>query len=140
MLNKAEIVSADEKEAGVRALLNLGHSFGHALESETAYRRFLHGEAVAIGMVTAAGLSEARGLCSPGITVRLARLLQRFDLPVRVPADLSIEGLQHALQLDKKATAGGLRLILLHDIGNAVVDCDSGQEQILEAFPKNLNH
>jgi 3-dehydroquinate synthase len=139
--NKAEIVSADEREAGVRALLNLGHSFGHALESETAYRRFLHGEAVAIGMVTAAGLSEARGLCSPGVADRLAHLLRRFDLPVRVPTDICTDGLQNALQLDKKAIASGLRLILLRGIGDAVVDCDSSQEQIIEALRKNLqNH
>ncbi len=68
VLNKAEIVARDEKEAGVRALLNFGHSFGHALEAETRIRQFLHGEAVAIGMVTATRLSESRGLCPPGTT------------------------------------------------------------------------
>jgi 3-dehydroquinate synthase len=82
--NKAEIVALDEKEAGVRALLNFGHSFGHALESVTAYQRFLHGEAVAIGMAVAARLSEARSLCKGGLADRLTALLQRLGLPVRI--------------------------------------------------------
>ncbi len=134
--NKAEIVSEDEKEAGIRALLNLGHSFGHALESETSYARFLHGEAVAIGMVCAAVLSESRGLCAPGTAGRLAALLESFRLPVRIPGDLSLDGLAAALALDKKAVASGLRLVLLTDIGRAVVDDRSTEEAIMAA----MNH
>ncbi|MBT8059898.1 MAG: 3-dehydroquinate synthase [Gammaproteobacteria bacterium] len=132
--NKAEIVSQDEKEAGIRALLNLGHSFGHALEAETAYARFLHGEAVAIGMVCAAVLSESRGLCPPGTADRLSALLESFRLPVRIPADLSLDGLASALQLDKKAVASGLRLVLLTGIGHAVVDDQSEHEAIMAAM------
>ena len=137
VLDKAEIVGQDEKESGIRALLNLGHSFGHALESETAYARFLHGEAVAIGMVTAARLSENRGLCEPGTAASLAALLKKFDLPVLIPEDLSVERLAAALKLDKKAIASGLRLVLLKSIGEAVVDQGSTAEQILNAIKES---
>jgi 3-dehydroquinate synthase len=139
VLNKAEIVAQDEKEAGMRALLNFGHSFGHALEAETAYERFLHGEAVAIGMVVAAGLSESRGLCASGTAQRIAHLLQKFNLPVRIPADISIEGLAKFLQLDKKAVAGGLRLVLIENIGAARVDDGSGESHIMNAMRDNLD-
>ena len=135
--NKAAVVAGDEKESGVRALLNFGHSFGHALESETAYSAFLHGEAVAIGMVTAAGLSERRGLCPPGTAMRLETLLRRFDLPVRIPAELDLARLAAALELDKKAVASGLRLVLLEAIGAARIDRDSTNENILNAMEHN---
>ena len=134
VLNKADVVRQDEKEAGVRALLNFGHSFGHALESETGYSEFLHGEAVAIGMVTAARLSESRGKCEPGVTERLSALLEHFDLPTRIPTHLSVANLADALALDKKAVASGLRLILVKSIGKAVIDSDSTNHQIMDAI------
>lgn len=134
VVNKAEIVAQDEKETGVRALLNFGHSFGHALETETAYRTFLHGEAVAIGMVIAATLSEARGLCSPGAAARLSALLCRFGLPVALPASTSRTQLMKALQLDKKAVASGLRLVLLEAIGQATIDTESSYDEIVAAI------
>lgn len=137
VLNKAEIVARDEREAGVRALLNFGHSFGHALETETGYQRFLHGEAVAIGMVVAASLSESRGLCSAGTARRLATLLKRCGLPVRIPPDLSVDRLAAALELDKKAVAGGLRLILLEAVGRARIDERCGDHEIREAMRSN---
>ena len=137
VLNKAEIVAQDEKESGIRALLNFGHSFGHALEAQTEYRRFLHGEAVAIGMVVAAELSESRGLCDPGTADRLATLLVKCGLPTRIPSDLSVEGLAGALELDKKAVASGLRLILLEAIGKARVDERSEEQQIVDAMLRN---
>jgi len=137
VLNKAEIVAEDEKEQGIRALLNFGHSFGHALEAETAYSEFLHGEAVAIGMVTATRLSESRGLCGPGATERIRGLLTRFSLPVSVPARISINGLCRALELDKKAIASGLRLILLRAIGQAMVDSDSSRDEITTAMEQS---
>jgi 3-dehydroquinate synthase len=135
--NKARIVAEDEKEAGVRALLNLGHSFAHAIEAETDYREFLHGEAVAIGMVTAARLSENRGLAPPGTADRLARLLAGFGLPVTIRRDLAIDGLERAMQLDKKAVASGLRLILLDAIGRARVDAESTQQEIVTALEQS---
>jgi len=134
VLNKARIVADDEKESGVRALLNFGHTFGHALESETGYTRFLHGEAVAIGMVIAAGLSESRGLCAPGAADRLAALLRQYRLPVKVPADLSADALTAALELDKKALASGLRLVLLDAIGSARLDDRSSEAEIAGAI------
>jgi 3-dehydroquinate synthase len=136
--NKADIVAQDEKEAGVRALLNFGHTFGHAMEAETAYQGFLHGEAVAIGMVTAARLSEQRGLCPPGSAQRLARLQERFDLPVAIPRQLETRRLADAMQLDKKAIASGLRLVLIRGIGHAVIDTGSSAEEIITAMNDNL--
>ena len=127
-------MAEDEKESGIRALLNFGHSFGHALESESGYEGFLHGEAVAIGMVTAARLSESRGLCSEGAAERLSSLLQRFSLPVTVPDGFAIAGLCRAMELDKKAVASGLRLILLRSIGQAVVDNQSSPDEITAAL------
>ncbi len=111
--NKAKIVSSDEREGGIRAILNFGHSFGHAVETLTAYRQFLHGEAVAIGMVIAARLSELRGLCANGTADRLCRLLRLFDLPLELPQTVTTPAMMEALELDKKGLAGGLRLILL---------------------------
>lgn len=138
--NKADVVAADEKEAGVRALLNFGHSFGHALEAETAYSEFLHGEAVSIGMVIAAALSESRGLCDAGAADRISSLLVRFGLPVSLPSNTSIDGMLEALNLDKKAIASGLRLVLLRSIGNAVVDEDSTLEEITRILQLSLGH
>jgi 3-dehydroquinate synthase len=137
VVDKADIVARDEKEGGIRALLNLGHSFGHALERETAYAEFLHGEAVAIGMVTAARLSENRKLCPSGVADRLASLLERFGLPVRIPDSAAVEGLAKALVLDKKAIESGLRLILLTGLGRAVIDQGSGEDEILAAMRDN---
>jgi 3-dehydroquinate synthase len=136
--NKAEIVVEDEREAGMRALLNFGHSFGHALEAETAYQEFLHGEAVAIGMVTAARLSESRGLCARGSARRIAGLLERLGLATQIPAHTSMEGLARALNLDKKAVASGLRLILLESVGRAVIDDQSTDREILAAMQQSL--
>jgi len=138
--NKSEIVSQDEKEAGIRALLNFGHSFGHALEAESNYSRFLHGEAVSIGMVTATRLSEIRGLCQAGTAKRLATLLRNLSLPVKQPADIKISGLTRALALDKKARVSGLRLILLKAIGNAIVDSQSSEDDILTAMEQSVGN
>ncbi|MDZ4728951.1 MAG: 3-dehydroquinate synthase [Xanthomonadales bacterium] len=130
--SKAKVVAADEMEAGIRATLNFGHSFGHALEAITAYAEFLHGEAVAIGMVIAATLSEQRGLCPAGTAARLGRLLQALGLPTDLPRVVSTAAMLDALQLDKKAVAGGLRLILLEEVGKAIID-DSSKRQQIEA-------
>ena len=137
--SKAEIVSQDEKEAGVRALLNFGHSFGHAIEAETNYSRYLHGEAVSIGMVIAARLSEIRDFCKPGTAKRLATLLHSLGLPVILPADISINGLTGALALDKKAVVSGLRLVLLKATGDAVIDSQSSQHEILAALERSVS-
>jgi 3-dehydroquinate synthase len=132
--SKAKIVAADETEAGIRAILNFGHSFGHALEAITAYADFLHGEAVAIGMVIAAALSEQRGLCPTGTAARLGRLLRALGLPTELPENVSNAAMLDALELDKKAVAGGLRLILLQEAGNAVISDNSSRQQIEAAI------
>ena len=132
--NKAEVVAADEREAGSRALLNLGHSFGHAIETLTGYQRWLHGEAVAIGMVVAARLSENRGLLQQGSTERVAGLLDQLGLPTAVPDDLAGASILETLALDKKVMGGRLRLILLEALGSAVVDNSSAPSEILEAI------
>lgn len=119
--NKAEVVAADEREAGERALLNFGHTFGHALETATGYQRFRHGEAVAIGMGLAARLSEWLGLAPVGTADRLLALLRRLDLPTELPDDVAADRLLALMRLDKKNAADQIRLVLLEDIGRAVV-------------------
>jgi 3-dehydroquinate synthase len=131
---KAAVVAADEREQGVRAILNFGHSFGHALETHTAYTRFLHGEAVAIGMAVAARLSEARGLCPPGFADRLRRLLQALGLEVTIPRDISAADLLGHMRLDKKNLTGQRRLVLLRGPGDAFVDHGSSDEEIRDAL------
>ncbi len=117
---KAEIVAEDERERGRRALLNLGHTFGHALESIGNYERWLHGEAVAIGMVLAAQTSAALGSLERADVERISALLARAGLPTHA-ADVDPERVLEIMQLDKKTTASGLSLILLEGIGNGVI-------------------
>jgi 3-dehydroquinate synthase len=132
--NKADVVAEDEREAGVRALLNFGHSFAHALETLTDYKKYLHGEAVAIGMMVASGLSEQRGLCAPGFSDRLGKLLQSFGLPVEMPDNSHPDELLELMKLDKKVIAGSYRLILLKAAGQGIIDSDSSNEQIAAAI------
>lgn len=119
--NKAEVVAADERESGERALLNFGHTFGHALETATAYQRFRHGEAVAIGMSLAARLSELLSLAPTGTAERLDALLARLGLDTALPADQEPARLLDLMRLDKKNVADQIRLILLERIGKAVL-------------------
>lgn len=117
---KAAIVAEDEHERGRRALLNLGHTFGHALESIGNYDRWLHGEAVAIGMVLAARTSAALGSLDAADVERIGSLLARAGLPTYA-ADVDTERVLEIMQLDKKASASGLSLVLLEGIGNGVI-------------------
>lgn len=118
---KAEVVAADERETGLRALLNLGHTFGHAIEAEMGYGNWLHGEAVAAGMVMAARTSERLGQFSSAETQRIITLLTRAGLPVNGPREMSAQAyLPHMLR-DKKVLAGEMRLILPLAIGKSEV-------------------
>jgi 3-dehydroquinate synthase len=118
---KAGVVERDERETGERALLNFGHTFGHALETEAGYGALLHGEAVAIGMVLAARLSAQLGMADAADTERLHALLQRIGLPISAPAGPSAGSLLERMRLDKKNRAGALRLVLWRGIGRAEV-------------------
>lgn len=117
--HKAAIVARDETELGDRALLNLGHTFGHAIEAAQHYRGVLHGEAVAIGMVLAARLSTHLGLAAAADGQRLEALLVRLGLPVTVPAELEAGQLLALMRGDKKNVSGQIRLILWDGIGQA---------------------
>jgi len=134
--HKAEIVERDPLEKGERALLNLGHTFGHAIEAEQGYGgmgndNLNHGEAVAVGMVLAAKLSADLGLASAEDATRLAALLDAYGLPTRIPAGLAPEALLARMRLDKKNVAGRLRLVLWRGIGRAEVVPDVDEAAVL---------
>lgn len=128
--HKAAIVERDPFEHGERALLNFGHTFGHAIETEQGYGGLIHGEAVAVGMVQAARLSERLGLAGAADTARLRGLLQRFGLPVDPPAGLDTGALLGHMRLDKKAQAGGLRFIVWDGPGRARVQADVPEDAV----------
>ena len=119
--NKAEIVVADERESGLRALLNLGHTFGHAIETGMGYGLWLHGEAVAAGIRLAADLSARLGWLQPDELERVVGLLRRARLPMHSPAELDDEAFLKLMAVDKKVQDGRLRLVLLQPLGHGVI-------------------
>ncbi|GMH44503.1 hypothetical protein BSKO_12455 [Bryopsis sp. KO-2023] len=124
-VNKAEVVAEDELEGGVRATLNLGHTFGHAMETGQGYGVWLHGEAVSAGMVMAARMSEKLGWITPDIAERTEALLKRCNLPVMPPPDMTPDQFRSLMAVDKKVLDGKLRLILLKGpLGECVVTSD----------------
>ncbi|MBT0730878.1 3-dehydroquinate synthase [Rosenbergiella nectarea] len=133
---KAEIVAADEREQGNRALLNLGHTFGHAIEAHMGYGNWLHGEAVAAGMVMAARTAEQLGTFSASLTERLITLLLRAGLPVNGPQQMSAEDYLPHMMRDKKVLSGELRLVLPTDLGKAEVRSGVGHDTVLAAITK----
>lgn len=132
---KAQIVSEDERETGRRTILNYGHTIGHALEAVTGYGRYLHGEAVSIGMVGAALLSQNLGLLSSQSVERQRRLLEGFGLPTRAEGVNSVE-LFKAMELDKKVRAGQVRWVLLEAIGEAVIRHGPTQQDVAAVLDK----
>lgn len=135
--DKADIVAADEREQGVRALLNLGHTFGHAIETGCGYGVVLHGEAIAIGMVMAADLSRRLGWLDEATVDRIKAILQAAGLPVSVPSEMTASRFMELMAVDKKVQDGAIRLILLKAIGQAVISDDYAAEQLsatLDAF------
>ena len=141
--HKAEVVARDEREAGERALLNLGHTFGHAIETGMGYGSWLHGEAVAAGTMMAALLSEQLGWLDQPAVQRIKALFQRVGLPVEGPwleatppasANRYLDLMRH----DKKVSAGVMRLVLLKAIGRAVVSADADDAAILDAVVAGL--
>ena len=127
--NKAEVVAADEHEAGERALLNLGHTFGHAIENAMGYGVWLHGEAVAAGTMLAADLSQRLGWLKVAQVQRIAALLSASGLPVQAPA-LGVEKYLDLMGLDKKVQDGKIRLVLQQGIGKAVITSDYDAEKL----------
>lgn len=124
---KAEVVAQDEHEGGVRAILNLGHTYGHAIETELGYGVCLHGEAVAIGMVLACELSVDLGWLAPSVLVGAKRLIQLAGLPVAVPSAMSKAAFLQHMGLDKKVLDGRIRLVLLQACGKAIITSDFDQ-------------
>lgn len=122
--NKADVVAADERESGERALLNFGHTFGHAIETGMGYGTWLHGEAVGTGMLLAVELSARQGWLQTAQVERITHLLEKARLPIHTPAAMDSEQFLEHMAVDKKALDGGLRLVLLKDIGKAIVTGD----------------
>jgi 3-dehydroquinate synthase len=114
---KAEVVSKDERESGLRAILNFGHTIGHAIETVTGYRKYLHGEAVAIGMHLEAKLADMLNLFDDRKTLRIKALIDAYNLPSEMPQGIDIDHILSSMQLDKKAVAGKLRFVLPEKIG-----------------------
>jgi 3-dehydroquinate synthase len=119
---KARIVAADEREGGLRALLNLGHTFGHAIEAAMGYGTWLHGEAVGAGMVMAADLSHRIGWLDAADARRARTLIDRAGLPVAPPSSMTSEQFLNLMSVDKKVQSGKIRFVLLRGIGNAVLE------------------
>ncbi|HEU0234660.1 MAG TPA: 3-dehydroquinate synthase [Gallionella sp.] len=140
--NKAEVVAADERESGERALLNLGHTFGHAIESGMGYGNWLHGEGVAAGTIMAADLSQRLGWISAQDVARIRSLFERAGLPTVAP-DLGVEKYLELMELDKKVEGGKMRFVLLKGIGHATVSGDVPEEllrQTLETAQAAVSH
>ena len=121
--NKADIVEADEFESGIRAILNLGHTFGHAIETDTGYGTWLHGEAIATGMVMAAYLSEQMGWLSREENQRIKSLIIHANLPIN-PPEISKQKFLDLMQLDKKTKKDQIHLVLQQGIGKAILTSD----------------
>lgn len=130
---KAKIVAADERDTGVRALLNFGHTFGHAIEAGTGYGTWLHGEAIAAGMVMAAELSLRMKLIQERDVARVRKLVERAGLPVSGPA-LAPEKLMELMAVDKKAAQGRVRFVLLEGVGRAALRGGIEDQRVREAI------
>jgi 3-dehydroquinate synthase len=131
---KAMVVGEDEREAGLRSILNFGHTLGHAIERLTEYKRFLHGEAVAIGMAFAARLSYMRGHCDREVASRVGRLLKRAGLPVEIPSEVLGRHLALAIEADKKVASGKIKFVCVRGIGRTVFDQLSATEIVQYAM------
>ncbi len=129
--NKAEVVARDEREGGVRAILNLGHTFGHAIETAQSYSDWLHGEAVAAGIIMAADLSFRMGWLEQVELARIRSLIKRCDLPDAPPTDITPQQFLDLMSVDKKVVDGSLRLVLLKSIGEALITSEVDKEQLL---------
>ena len=137
--DKAKIVAEDEFERGKRALLNLGHTFGHGIENVLGYGTYLHGEAISIGMYMAAKLSELEGHLQFKDLERVKNILIKANLPINIECEVSSENLIKAMSIDKKAIDGNIRLVLLQDLGNSYLSDSYSKDnfhQVISIFSK----
>lgn len=132
--HKAAIVSEDEREGGVRAILNLGHTFGHAIEASMGYGSWLHGEAVAAGMVMACVMSAKMGLIGDDVTERVVDVLARAGLPTKPPPSVTLQQYMTYMSVDKKVESGKLRLVLVKKPGEAFVTGDFDEEILFDTI------
>jgi len=121
---KAAVVAEDERESGVRAILNYGHTFGHAIEAALGYGKWLHGEAVGTGMLLAADLSARMGLLQADDVQRIENIIDSAQLPTRAPAHMDYASFMRYMSVDKKVEAGNIRLVLLQALGRAIITAD----------------
>ena len=133
---KADVVSKDERESGLRSILNFGHTLGHAIETATDYKRYLHGEAVALGMCLEARLSQELEFIDKKAVVRIKKLVDSFGLPSALPTDIDIDRILSSMQLDKKAVAGALKFVLPERIGRVRIE-EGIKEKIIKKFLKS---
>ncbi len=131
---KARVVEQDEREAGLRAILNLGHTFGHAIEAVMGYGTWLHGEAVAAGMVMAIDLSIRHGWIDEQVRERCIALLERAALPTAPPPEMSPEQFLDTMAIDKKSVDGRIKLVLLRRLGEAFVSDDYDHDRLLQTL------
>lgn len=136
--NKADIVAQDEREAGKRALLNLGHTFGHAIETTMGYGEWLHGEAVGTGMVLAAEMSAKLGWISSDDAQRATNLIEQAKLPIVPPQGMTVEQFLDVMAVDKKVIDGTLRLVLLKALGDAIVTSDFDSRVLTQTLESAL--
>ena len=136
--SKADIVAADERESGKRALLNLGHTFGHAIENGLGYGEWLHGEAVAAGMCMASVMSNRMGWMNDEETSRCINLIEQAKLPTKAPATMSTKKFLQLMSVDKKVLDGVLRLVLMKGIGKSLVTDDYTAEDLNKAIEHSL--
>ncbi|BCE01009.1 3-dehydroquinate synthase [Marinicellulosiphila megalodicopiae] len=133
-LVKADIVNQDEMESGVRALLNLGHTFGHAIETSLGYGKYLHGEAVAIGTVMASYLSVLEGNISFEDHLRIINLFEKVNLPVDSPVEMQVDDFVEKMSIDKKVVDGKLRLILFSKMSQAIISDTFDHEKLMKTL------
>jgi 3-dehydroquinate synthase len=134
---KAMVVAQDEREQNLRATLNFGHTFAHAIEAATGYARYLHGEAVALGMLLASELSARLGMIDAGVTKRLRALLKRAVLPTEMP-NIGGERMLELMQMDKKVLSGTIRLVLLECLGKAVIVGRYPEDALTQLLKENF--
>ena len=139
-LNKARVVARDEREGGMRAILNLGHTFGHAIETFQAYGDWLHGEAVAAGMVIAAELSAQQGWIDRAVVARIVHVISALGLPVAPPVGMPAEQFLELMAVDKKVLDGSLRLVALRALGDACVTTEPSADAVVRAIEASRHY